>query len=69
MSCGWLLEEATMTMESEARENQRIACKAEEVSGRDPGDEMVEVGIAVNQKNCARERKNRGKSRENSRNC
>jgi hypothetical protein len=46
MSSGWLPEEATMTMESKARENQRIARETEDASGRDPRDVMVETGIA-----------------------
>jgi hypothetical protein len=64
MSSGWLPEEATMTMESKVRENQRIACDTENVSRRDPWDVMVETGIAVHQKNYAAEREGRGKSRE-----
>jgi len=52
-----------MTMESRAQENQRIACRAEEASGRDARDVIVESGIAVHQKNCAVERKCRGKAR------
>ena len=58
-----------MTMESKARENQRIACETEDASGRDPRDVMVETGIAVHQKNYAAERESRGKSRENRRIC
>jgi hypothetical protein len=69
MSSGWLPEEATMTMESNARENQRIACETEDASGRDPRDVVVETGIAVHQKNYAAEREVRGKSRENCQIC
>jgi hypothetical protein len=58
-----------MTMESEARENQRIVCEAEIASGRDPRDVPVEIGIAVHQKNCGEERKIRGKSRVDRRIC
>jgi hypothetical protein len=58
-----------MTMESKARENQRIARETENVSGRDPWDVMVEIGIAVHQKNYTAEREGRGKSRENCQIC
>jgi hypothetical protein len=58
-----------MTMESKARENQRIALETEDVSGRDPSDLMVETGIAVHQKNYAAEREGRGKSGENCQIC
>ena len=58
-----------MTMESKAREIQRIACEAEDASGRDPRDVVVETGIAVHQKNNAAEREGRGKSRENCQIC
>jgi hypothetical protein len=34
-------------MESEARENQRIACEAEDASVEGAEDVMVEAGIAV----------------------
>jgi hypothetical protein len=44
-----------MTMESEARENQRIACKAETALGRGLWDVRMETGIAVHQKNCVGE--------------
>jgi hypothetical protein len=69
MSSGWLAEEATMTMESKARENQRIARETEIAWGRHPRDVMVETGIAVHQKNYAAEREGRGKSRENCQIC
>ena len=51
-----------MTMESKARENQRIARETEDASGRDPRDVMVEAGIAVHQKNYAAEREGREKA-------
>jgi hypothetical protein len=69
MSSGCLPEEATMTMESKSRENQRIACEADDASGRDPWDVMVEAGIAVHQKSYAGERESRGKGRENGQIC
>jgi hypothetical protein len=69
MSSGWLPEEATMTMESKAREIQRIARETENAWGMGPRDVMVETGIAVHQKNYAAEREGRGKSRENRRIC
>jgi hypothetical protein len=58
-----------MTMESKARENQRIVRETEDVLERAPGDVMVEPGIAVHQKNYAAERESRGESRENGRIC
>jgi hypothetical protein len=62
MSSGWLPEEATMTMESEAREIQCIARETENASGRDPRDVTVETGIAVHRKNYAAEREGREKA-------
>jgi hypothetical protein len=44
-----------MTMERKARENQRVAGKTEDASGRDARDVMVEAGIPVHQKNYAAE--------------
>jgi hypothetical protein len=69
MSSGWLPEEATMTMESKARENQRIVRETEDPSGRDARDVRVEAGIPVHQKNYVTERKVRGKGRENGQIC
>jgi hypothetical protein len=46
-----------MTMESEARKNQRIACRVEGTSERDPGDAVAGLGLSVNQKKCAEVRK------------
>jgi hypothetical protein len=69
MSSDWLPEEATTTMESKARENQRIAHETEDASGRDPRDVIVDTGIAVHRKNYAAERECRGKRRENSQIC
>ena len=56
-------------MESKARENQRIACEAEDASVEGAEDVMVETGIAVYQKTCAAERKTQGKARANGRIC
>jgi hypothetical protein len=50
MSSGWLPEEATMTMESKARENQRIVRETDDASGRGPRDVMVETDRAVHRK-------------------
>jgi hypothetical protein len=69
MSSGWLPEEATMTMESKAREIQRIARETENTWGMRSRDVMVETGIAVHQKNYAAEREGRGKSGENCQIC
>jgi hypothetical protein len=69
MSSGWLPEEATLTMESEARENQCICCETGDVSGRDPKAVMVEAGIAVHQKNRAARREYPGKGLENHQIC
>jgi hypothetical protein len=55
MSIGWLPEEATMTMGSETRENQRIAVATENAWRKDPRVVMVEAGIAVHQENYAAE--------------
>jgi len=51
-----------MTMESEAREIQRIARETENAWGMRPRDVMVETGIAVHQKNYAAEREGREKA-------
>jgi hypothetical protein len=69
MSSGWLPEEAIMTMESETRENQRIAGATENAWRSAPRDGMVESGIAVHQKDYAGEREGRGKSREKGQIC
>ena len=58
-----------MTMQSKARESQRIARETENASGRDPKDVVVETGIAVHQKDCSAEREGPGKSRENRQTC
>ena len=50
-----------MTMESKARENQRIAGRVERSPERGTGDAGVEIGVSVNQKKCARKRKTREK--------
>ena len=54
-----------MTMESKAREIQRIVGETENASGRGPGDVGVEAGIAVHRKNCVAEREGSGKSGKN----
>jgi hypothetical protein len=54
-----------MTIESEARENKRIASRAEVVTGQDPGDATVGLGISVKQKRCGEGRKARGKAAGN----
>jgi len=56
-------------MESEARENQRNACKAKTASGRGLWGVGMDTGIAVHQKICVGERKPRGKSPEKCRIC
>jgi hypothetical protein len=56
-------------MESKARENQRTAREIEDASERATRNVLVETGMAVHQKNCARERKTRGKAGANGRIC
>ena len=65
MSGGCPAEKATMTMESKAREIQRIVSETEGATGRGPRDVVVEAGIAVHQKTCVAERKGPEKSRKN----
>jgi hypothetical protein len=55
MSSGWVPEEATMTMERKAGENQHIGRETEDASGRNVREVMVEAGIPVRQKNYAAE--------------
>jgi hypothetical protein len=58
-----------MTMESRAREIQRIVGETGSASGRDARDVVVEAGVAVHQKNCVAEREGSGKSGKNHPTC